>query len=67
MKKFNVYGIVTGTKYLGQVEAETEEEAKEKAEGVGSYLELHISLCHQCSREINDPEIHEVNVEECDD
>jgi hypothetical protein len=61
MKTWACYGIVTGSKYLGTVEAETKEEAEEKA------LELestYIDLCHQCASECEDAEVHDIQVEE---
>jgi hypothetical protein len=61
IKTYNVYGIVTGSKYLGQVEAFSKDEAEEKA---WSELEASVSLCHQCSREASDAEIYKVEVEE---
>lgn len=47
--KFRVYGLVTGTKFLGVFEANTPEEAKEMA---AISEENFITLCHQCSREV---------------
>jgi hypothetical protein len=58
MAKYRVCGVVAGSKYLGEVEAATEEEAKEKG-----LKRAYVSLCHQCSGECSDPEIQEVNVE----
>lgn len=49
MPKFAVYGIAHGSKFLGEFEADTEEEAKEMA---ANSAENHICLCHQCSSEI---------------
>ncbi len=63
MPKYHVYGHVVGTKYLGEFEAETPEEAKEMAIEAE---EAHVSFCHQCSRECSDPEIHEATVEEAE-
>jgi hypothetical protein len=53
MAKFHVYGAIVGTKYLGIYEAETKEEAVEKAmaDAAGP------CLCHECSSEVEDPEI----------
>lgn len=64
MKTFRIYGLATVSKYLGEVQAETAEEAKDKA-----YDELsdamHFSICHRCSHEMGDtPEITDVEVEE---
>lgn len=58
-KTWRCYGVVTGSKYLGEVQAATETEAKAKA---FEQLECGVSLCHQCSDECEDPEIHEVTV-----
>jgi hypothetical protein len=59
MPKFSVWGVVTGTKYLGEFEAATKEEAEQMAlDGT------HVSICHQCSRECEDPEVHQVHCEE---
>jgi hypothetical protein len=43
--KYDVYAIATASKYLGQVEADSEESAQEKAWD----LDISMSLCHQCS------------------
>lgn len=54
MKKWTVTGVVTGSKYLGTYEAETAEEAIEMA------LESEAascSVCHQCSSQVEDPQI----------
>jgi len=49
MPKYRVYGVVTGSKFLGVYEAASEEEAVEQAlEGDKNYT----SLCHQCADEI---------------
>jgi len=60
-KKWDVYGVVLGTKYLGVFEAFSKEEAIEKALKSG---EFYVSLCHQCSKEISDPEIQSADAEE---
>lgn len=58
--KYSCYGVVTGTKYLGEVEADSPEEAKEKM-----FAKVdRPCLCHQCTRECEDAEIHEIEVEE---
>ena len=60
MPRYRVSGIVTGTKYLGEFEANSEEEA------VGMALnseEAYVSMCHQCAHGCEDPEIHEANAE----
>jgi hypothetical protein len=60
MTIWNVYGSVKGSKYLGEVEAETEEEAQEKAMALDTFS---VCLCHQCDSQCEDPEIDEVTVE----
>ena len=60
LRKYNVYGRVVGSKYLGSVEAFSLEEAQELADNLPS----HISLCHQCSSQIEDPEISKTTIEE---
>lgn len=57
---WDCYGRVVAGKYLGQVEADTAEEAKEKALLLDACF---VSVCHQCAREVEDPEIDEVSVE----
>lgn len=59
MKKFNVYGKVVGTKYLGKFTTNNKQEAINKAEKISS-----VSLCHQCSKECEDPEIIDIFAEE---
>ena len=61
MKKWNCYGQVVGSKYLGQVEAETSEEALEHAAELDSNS---VSFCHHCSGECEDPEVREIVIEE---
>jgi hypothetical protein len=53
MAKWRVYATVCGGKYLGEYEAETGEEAIEKGLDKNGY----VSVCHQCSRECDSPEI----------
>jgi len=56
--KFAIYGKVVGTKYIGEVEAANAEEAEAKG-----WKMAHVSVCHQCSDQIGDPEIDEIVVE----
>ena len=58
MPKFHCYGAVSGGKYLGEFEAETADAAIILAEA-----EASVSLCHQCSSEVEDPEIGEITAE----
>ena len=65
MKKWNVYLEFAASKFVGGVEAETKEEAIEKALNDDGYA----SLCHQCSGEITlgDPIPEESEAEEITD
>lgn len=58
---WNAYGKVVGSKYLGQVEADTKEEAIDKVSSSAS-----VNLCHQCCTECEDAEIYDVEAEEAD-
>lgn len=59
MAKYHVHAAVTGSAYLGLFEANSPEEAKEKAE---AEHELG-NLCHQCSRHCEDPQYEAVSAE----
>ena len=60
MAKYAVYGLVSGTKYLGEFEADNKEDAIDAAmQKNGS-----VSVCHQCSDQIGDAEIIECIAEE---
>jgi hypothetical protein len=59
MPKYRVYGKVVGTKYIGEFEAATKEEAEQMA---WENDEAYVSVCHQCSRDIEDPEIERMEV-----
>ena len=61
MPKFRVYGIVTGSKYIGEYEAETEGEACNLAE-----KDAYVSFCHKCARECDSAEIGELQAEPAD-
>lgn len=61
-KRWRVSGVIVGSKYLGEVEASTKEEAEDKA-----LRRAHVSLCHQCSKQCSDPDIEEAHAEEIED
>ncbi|MEK3838670.1 hypothetical protein [Paenibacillus sp. FSL R7-0128] len=61
MPKFRIYGRVVATKYIGEFEADTKEQAERMA---WDSDEAYVSVCHQCSKEVEDPEIRELEVEE---
>ena len=50
MPKYRVYGVMSVTKYFGEIEADSQDEAVEIAENSD---ENHASLCHRCSRDID--------------
>ena len=56
--KYNVYGKVVGSKFIGTFEADSEREAMEKAGENAS-----ISLCHYCSGECENAEIEDFTAE----
>lgn len=58
MPRYNVYGVVTGTKFLGEFEADSPEDAIEMATD-----EASVSLCHQCDKEVDGAEIHKIEAE----
>lgn len=64
MAKYMVVGAVSASKYLGEVEADSPEEAKEKAL---KELDGFVSVCHQCAAEVEDPEIHEIFVDKLEE
>ena len=49
MPKYRVYGVMSVTKYFGEIEADSQDEAVEIAENSD---DNDASLCHQCSREL---------------
>ena len=61
--KYKVYGIMTASTVIGTYEAQTEEEATEKAENDpdGNY---DPSLCHQCAHEVELGEIYKTEADE---
>jgi hypothetical protein len=61
MKTWVVTATVTGSKYLGTINAETKREARIIGEALHSN---YISLCHQCSDQCEDATVTEVFVEE---
>ena len=54
MPKFGVTGIVVGSKYLGEFEADNAEAAVDLAMESDA---VYVSMCHQCSDECEDPAI----------
>lgn len=64
MPKFRVSASVVGSKYIGEFEAETAEDAEQLARDSS---EASISLCHQCSCECEDAECSDMQVELVED
>jgi hypothetical protein len=60
MSKYRLYGLVAATKMLGVVEANSPEEAVSMA---WTQRDTHISLCHQCSNELDAEEIYKIEAE----
>ena len=50
MKTYRVYGLWTASKFIGEFEANSEEEAIAMAEDSD---ESHASLCHYCSKNLD--------------
>lgn len=57
---YTVYGTVSGTKLLGEFEAESESEAIQMAE---ESEDIYVSLCNQCADECDDAQVTDVYVE----
>lgn len=65
MAKYEVYGVIRTSKFIGEFEAENKDEAEQMA---WDSDEAYISLCHHCSNEVaTDIEITEMVVEEKSD
>jgi hypothetical protein len=62
-KKYNVYGIMTASIFIGEYEAESQEEAEDMANR-DSNANWMPSLCHQCSNEIDLGDVYKTEVEE---
>lgn len=62
-KRWDCYGVVKGTKYLGTFEADTADEAKILA---GNSAVAGVRLCHHCDAQCEDPEISEIHAELAD-
>jgi hypothetical protein len=59
--KYRINGVVIGGKYCGEVEANSKEEAIEKA---WYELDCSVSLCSQCTDECGDLEVEDLEAEE---
>jgi hypothetical protein len=61
MPIYRIVGAVYGSKYLGDFEASSREEAEEMALNSDA---ASVNLCHHCSSECEDPQIERVEIEE---
>lgn len=64
MAKWSITGTVVGGKYIGEVEADTEEQAMQKGFKLPA---CHVGLCHQCASECENGEIDEIHAEKIED
>lgn len=62
LKTYRCVGTVVGGKYLGEVKARSTAEAVQLA-----WEQASVSLCHQCSSQVEDAEITKISVEVDDD
>ena len=60
MPIYRCTATVTGSKYLGEVNADSMEQAIERANALAE--DIGVSLCHHCAEECEDPEITNVAV-----
>ena len=61
MAIYSVYAAVSGSKYIGDFEADNEDLAIAKAMESGN---AHIGLCHQCAKQCEDAEAKDFIAEE---
>lgn len=61
-KKYRITALYGASKCLGTVEADSKEEAAD----LGEELDIHVSLCHQCAREIDIGDCSEI-IAECEE
>lgn len=59
MPKFSIHGVVTATKYIGEYEANSKEEAEAMA-----WEDAYVSVCHNCSSEVDGADIETLVIEE---
>ncbi len=63
MKKYRVYGRLSGSVDLGEYEAESGEQAIEMAND-NPDVNWYPSLCHHCDGEVDLGDIHDVDADE---
>lgn len=60
MAKYRAYAVVTATKYIGEFEANSSEEAEQMA---WESENAHVSICYHCAKEVDGAELTEMFVE----
>lgn len=60
MPKYRIYGMIAASKCFGVIEADSKEDAESKA---WEEYDCNISLCYQCSHEIDADEIYKMEAE----
>lgn len=60
-QKYDVYGQISVKKYLGSVEAKSENQAEIKA----NELKNSINFCKKCSKDIKELNVVDINIIEC--
>ena len=63
MKRYRVYGIMTASVLIGEYDAESEDDAIDKADDDPEAC-TYPTLCHQCSVEVELCEIYKTEAEE---
>lgn len=61
MTKYHISAIVQGSKFIGEFEADSKEEAIKMA---WEHENAEVNLCHQCSDDCEDANIAEMDVYE---
>lgn len=59
MPRYSVTGAVHASTYIGEYDANTPYEAIDRA-----YRDAGVRLCHECSRDVSDPEVCELTAED---
>jgi len=63
IKRFRVYGLMTASTFLGEYDAKSKVEAEKMAEK-NNKVNWNVSVCHQCSKEVELGDIYELQTEE---
>jgi len=63
MPKYNIIGILSASMFCGTVVAKSEEEALSKAVEGGSAFETNVSLCNECSNQVDIGDVYKFEAE----